>query len=97
VATHTEELTSTAVSPNANCITAEVTPENTVNIYQYVPGQLATMCTFEVKSLTGVEGVEFENDGDVEYYNLQGVKIDNPSNGVYIKVQGKTATKVYVK
>ena len=97
VATHAEELTSTAVSPNANCITAEVTPENTVNIYQYVPGQLATMYTFEVKSLTGVEGVEFENDGDVEYYNLQGVKIDNPSNGVYIKVQGKTATKVYVK
>ena len=97
VATHAEELTSTAVSPNANCITAEVTPENTVKLYQYVPGQLATMYTFEVKSLTGVEGVELESDGEVEYYNLQGVKVDNPSNGVYIKVQGKTATKVYVK
>lgn len=97
VAKHSEELTSTAVSPNPNCITAEVTPENTVKLYQYVPGQLATMYTFEVKSLTGVEGVELENDGEVEYYNLQGVKVDNPSNGVYIKVQGKTATKVYVK
>ena len=97
VAKHTEELTSTAVSPNPNCIVAEVNSDNTVSIYQYVPGQLATMYTFEVKSLTGVEGVEFENDGDIEYYNLQGVKIDNPSNGVYIKVQGKTATKVYVK
>ena len=97
VAKHTEELTSTAVAPNANCITAEVTPENTVKLYQYVPGQLATMYTFEVKALTGVEGVELENDGDVEYYNLQGVKVENPSNGVFIKVQGKKASKVYIK
>lgn len=97
VAKHTEELATTAVSPNANCIIAEVNSDNTVCIYQYVPGQLATMYTFEVKALTGVGGVEFENDEDVEYYNLQGVKVDNPSNGVFIKVQGKKVSKVYVK
>lgn len=60
VATHTEELTSTAVSPNANCIIAEVNADKTVNIYQYVPGQLATMYTFEVKALTGVDYIEDE-------------------------------------
>lgn len=33
----------------------------------------------------------------VEYYNLQGVKVVNPSNGIFIKVQGSKATKEYVK
>ena len=42
-------------------------------------------------------GVDNDNNAPVEYYNLQGVKVTNPSNGVFIKVQGKKATKVYVK
>lgn len=58
VARHVEELTSTAVSPNPNCIVAEVNADNTVSLYQYVPGQLATMYTFEVKALTQVEAIE---------------------------------------
>ena len=47
----------------------------------------------------GINAVSIENNANapVEYYNLQGVKVANPSNGVYIKVQGKKATKVYVK
>lgn len=31
------------------------------------------------------------------YYNLQGVRVANPENGLYIRVQGKTATKVIVR
>ena len=49
---------------------------------------------------TGVEDVtieEVDEDAPVEYYNLQGVKVENPSNGIFIKVQGKKSTKVYVK
>ena len=49
---------------------------------------------------TGVEDVtieEVDEDAPVEYYNLQGVKVENPSNGIYIKVQGKKSTKVYIK
>ena len=97
VATHTEELTSTAVSPNANCIIAEVNSDKTVNIYQYVPGQLATMYTFEVKALTGVEGAEvieatvvagrgyIEISGDaqsIEVYDMQGMLISE--NETYV-------------
>ena len=33
-------------------------------------------------------------DAPVEYYNLQGVKVANPSNGIFIKKQGAKATKV---
>ena len=41
--------------------------------------------------------VDNEDNTPVEYYNLQGVKVENPSNGIYIKVQGNKTTKVYIK
>ena len=52
--------------------------------------------TMKIVSLTGVENIEVDN-ADVEYYNLQGVKVDNPTDGTYIKVQGNKTTKVYIK
>lgn len=47
----------------------------------------------------GVDGIAADNDaeGAVEYYNMQGVRVANPENGLYIRVQGKKATKVLVK
>lgn len=42
----------------------------------------------------GVENVVIDNNAPIEYYNLQGVKVANPENGVFIKVQGSNATKV---
>ncbi len=33
-------------------------------------------------------------DAPEVYYNLQGVKVENPENGMYIKVQGNKSTKV---
>ena len=36
-------------------------------------------------------------DGVAEYYNLQGVRVENPQNGLYIKRVGAKAVKVYVK
>ena len=42
---------------------------------------------------TAIESVEAEN-GAVEYYNLQGVKVANPEKGIFIKKQGGKATKV---
>ena len=49
--------------------------------------------------LVGVEGVEVDADAPVKYYNLQGIEVDgeNLSNGIYIKVQGKKTSKIYVK
>ena len=45
----------------------------------------------------GVEKIEADNNAPVEYYNFQGIKVANPSNGVFIKVQGNKATKIIVK
>lgn len=57
VATHQPQLSAAAVSPNANCIIAEVTGDYAANLYQYVPGQLATMYTFRVDDGTGIEDI----------------------------------------
>ncbi len=46
---------------------------------------------------TGIENVAVDNNAPVEYFNLQGVRVANPSNGVFIRRQGNTASKVYVK
>lgn len=43
-----------------------------------------------------VAKVEIDNS-PVEYYNLQGVKVANPTNGLYIVRQGKKAHKVMIK
>lgn len=48
---------------------------------------------------TGAVEVIEADDANVpaEYYNLNGVRVDNPTHGIYIKRQGAKATKVYVK
>lgn len=38
-----------------------------------------------------------DSDAPVEYFNLQGVRVDEPQNGLYIRRQGSTVTKVIVK
>ena len=53
---------------------------------------------FEIPGLSGISNVTVaDENAPVEYYNLQGVRVENPANGLYIKRQGKTATKVFVK
>lgn len=45
----------------------------------------------------GVGSIVVDNESEAEYYNLQGVKVLNPSNGIYIKRQGNKVSKVLVK
>lgn len=56
-----------------------------------------TAMTVTVSQNVGVEGIEAEENAPAVYYNLQGVKVANPENGIYIKVQGNKASKVLVK
>lgn len=47
---------------------------------------------------SGIEGIEVDgSNSPAEYYNLNGVRVANPENGLYIKRQGGKATKVLVK
>ena len=46
----------------------------------------------------GVEGIEFDENAPVEYFNLQGVRVTNPEAGqLLIKRQGAKTAKVIVK
>lgn len=60
---------------------------------------------FDIFDFEGAEKVDdgagigsiAKDKGESVYFNLQGQKVTNPSNGIFIKKQGKTTTKVLVK
>lgn len=46
-------------------------------------------------TVTGVENIEAAADNTpVEFFNLQGIRVANPANGIYIRRQGNTVEKV---
>lgn len=51
VATHEAEFATAARKPNGNSLTAEKVDEYTINIYQYVPGQMAAKYTFSLPKM----------------------------------------------
>lgn len=76
------------------------------NAYLYVPEEATDYYkTADVWSkfskqgiTTGIEAIETDAiDADAEYYNLQGVKIVNPTSGIYIRCQGTKIDKVIIK
>lgn len=70
-----------------------VTEPGTFEIYTY---HAASDTQSEVKVLeagatTGIELIGADNDAEAEYFNLQGIRVDNPENGLYIvRKAGKT-------
>lgn len=47
-----------------------------------------------ISAVSGIENIEVDVNTPVEYFNLQGVKVANPSNGLYIRRQGGKTSKV---
>lgn len=65
------------------------------NIYKYfgLPGVKNTSA-YKLDP-SGIEDIEFDNNNaPVEYFNLQGVRVANPENGLYIMRQGDKVVKV---
>lgn len=63
------------------------------DVPQYLGGQFKLDFS---KAMSGIEDIAVENvSGPTEYYNLQGTKVAEPSNGVFIVKQGgKTYKKI---
>lgn len=81
---------------NPTNIKGEVTVYGNILKYFSVPGVKNTS-DYKLVSAS-VDGIAIEeNNAPVEYFNLQGVRVDNPANGLYIMRQGNKATKVLVK
>lgn len=51
----------------------------------------------EIESTTEIADIIYDGEEPVEFYNLQGVKVDVPQKGIYIKRQGNVIKKVYCK
>ena len=48
----------------------------------------------EALVLSGIEDIEADEDAEAEYYNLQGICVDNPTHGIYIMRRGSVISKV---
>ena len=83
VATHNAQLASALYAPNPNSITAEVISNSEARLYQYVPGQLATMYTFVYEAGVGVEDVD--EDAMIKVVGGDGfIKIEGEYNNVEV-------------
>lgn len=86
-----------AAEDNTNTHRIAVSAPGTYELYTYhaASATKSEIAEVKVKATTGINGIEIDNEGsDVEYYNLQGIRVDNPANGLYIRRQGNTTTKV---
>ena len=74
---------------------SSVNEDGSVNIYQFNPGIRLAKYTLAA-DFTGINNViaDADENAPVEYYNLQGVKVEKPENGIFIKKQGAKATKI---
>lgn len=60
-------------------------------------GKTYTLTLFMDKDPSGVNDVMFDSNAPVEYFDLQGRRIANPSQGLYIMRQGNKVTKSIIK
>ena len=52
---------------------------------------------YEPGNTSAITDIVSDENAPVEYYNLQGVRVENPANGIIIKRQGSKVEKVIVK
>lgn len=52
---------------------------------------------FTDNEYASVSKIENDNDAPVEFYNLQGVRVQNPENGIFIRKQGSKVSKMIAR
>ena len=85
----------------ANTITWTPKTDNSECYLDFEGGAYITKISVNYKKAasSGITAPAISEDTEVpaEYFNLQGIRVANPANGLFIKRQGKTATKVFIK
>ena len=72
--------------------------DHAVFTVEYTPGSQANgRLLVSGMNTTGVDDISTDNLGQARYFNLQGMPVANPASGIYIRIIGDTATKVYIK
>ncbi|MCH5347258.1 MAG: hypothetical protein J1E63_09120 [Muribaculaceae bacterium] len=85
------------IKSNFTCFNIEDVPGDDCSKYIYIFCQQSPMVKlkFTVPASSSVNNVAVDNNNaPVEYFNLQGVRIAEPQNGIFIRRQGDKATKV---
>lgn len=69
-----------------------------VYVIEKINGAVHNACTVKAAQLgnnAGLDNVAVDNaDAPVEYYTLQGVRVNEPANGIYIRRQGTQVSKI---
>lgn len=76
------------------------TSENDVVEFKISSSKAVSINAIKVTTLditNGADDIIVDENAPVEYYNLQGVRVANPENGIYIRRQGSKVSKVLVK
>lgn len=76
-----------------------------INVVVYLlnvkTGAVVNACMIKSAGIdAGVDAVAADSDNSnapVEYFNLQGIRVNNPSNGIFIRRQGSKVTKELIK
>ncbi len=64
----------------------------------FKPSEVQTLAIDGGGQTTGIENVAVDSqNAPVEFFNLQGVRVENPSAGIFIRRQGNNVSKVIVK
>ena len=82
------QYTGENVIPASDCRGFGSTSSKDIGAYEY--GAVAP-------GADGIADAEFDLSVPAVYYNLQGVQIQNPENGIYIERRGGSARKVFIK
>ena len=59
-------------------------PSGSVTNYRYVRGWNVAKWYISTENPVGIEGIEANKEEDDVYYNLEGIRVENPSEGIYI-------------
>ncbi len=81
------------IKDNSSLIGTTVKLYGSLENYWSRPG-VKEVSDYKSDASTGVEETLVDENAPVEYFNLQGVKVANPKNGIFIKRQGSRASKV---
>lgn len=92
-------------SEGLSTVTVDLTPELIKMINEVSYGQLSLKCTLPFRYMKAVidptvsiDNINADKSAEVEYYNLQGVRVNEPAaGGIYIRRQGSTTEKILIK
>ncbi len=72
----------------------------TISCYAVVHGVTGSTSSVEITNdilTTGIDAITVVDDGEAEYYDLNGRRAENPGTGIYIRRTGNTTVKVIIR